>query len=383
MKKWISLLGLCGLATLPTMTGCGIFGGEKEGEEGGDCFPNGTCNAGLVCRSNLCVDDGSGPSGDENKGGSGDKDDIQKVAQACLSCGESACADSSCSSASACGKLVACTVKCSTVTDIQSAQSCASDCQKEIQGFTEQELMDGVQEAANFYQCALQSCLSECTVSVDGSGGPGGDDTEPGGGEGTKRGCDSSSHGDTSGACSTNDAVRCEDGTWVPQEECAGCAVLSPRQYCEKVVGFSLQRDPYLPEYVESGPEPISTDIQVTDNGLVAQLVLDYSSSSREQQAVLQIQLNHSVQPSSITISGLSGHGLVTLESYDGGYGCQYIVNSSGKLTLAREGEWNGCWGDALSGAPASPPYRGSNLSIKSAWGVTQATLRVSGISIQ
>lgn len=241
--------------------------------------------------------------------------------------------------------------------------------------------MDGVQEAANFYQCALQSCLSECTVSVDGPGGPGGNGTEPG--EEAKRSCDSSSHGDIRGACSTNDAVRCEGGTWVPQEECAGCAVLSSRQYCDKVVGFSLQRSPYWPEDVESGPEPISTDIQVTDNGLVAQLVLDSSSSSREQQAVLQIQLNHSVQPDSITISGLSGHSLVTLESYDGGYGCQYIVNSYGRLELAREGDWNGCWNNPFSGAPASPPYRGSNLSIKSAWGVTQATLRVSGISIQ
>lgn len=239
--------------------------------------------------------------------------------------------------------------------------------------------MDGVQEAANFYQCALQSCLSECTVSVDG---PGGDDTEPGGGEGRKRDCESSPHGYTRGSCSNNTAVRCEDGTWVYQEECAGCDVLSSRQYCEKVVGFSLARSPYFPEEVDSGPVPTSTDIQMTDNGLVAQLVLS-SAGDYQQQAVLQIQLTRDVNPNALTLSGLSGYSIVTLESPNGTYGCQYIVNSSGKLTLAREGEWNGCWSNSFSGAPESPPCSGTNLSIKSAWGVTQATLRVSGISIQ
>ena len=36
---------------------CGEPGGSQPetGTEGGTCFPNGTCNAGLTCASNLCV----------------------------------------------------------------------------------------------------------------------------------------------------------------------------------------------------------------------------------------------------------------------------------------------------------------------------------------
>ena len=42
------VLGACGRAC----TG--------EGDEGGPCFPNDTCNDGLTCLSELCVDAGEG-----------------------------------------------------------------------------------------------------------------------------------------------------------------------------------------------------------------------------------------------------------------------------------------------------------------------------------
>lgn len=41
------------------LCGIGVFfacsSGPAQGAEGGSCFPNGTCNAGLACLSNLCV----------------------------------------------------------------------------------------------------------------------------------------------------------------------------------------------------------------------------------------------------------------------------------------------------------------------------------------
>lgn len=41
------------------------------GAEGGACYPNGTCNGALACRSNLCVDLGSGAGAAANGGTSG------------------------------------------------------------------------------------------------------------------------------------------------------------------------------------------------------------------------------------------------------------------------------------------------------------------------
>src|SRR5262245_35687859 len=42
-------------------------GDKQQGGERQDCYPNGTCNAGLVCLSNACVD--PGPSGGGGTGG--------------------------------------------------------------------------------------------------------------------------------------------------------------------------------------------------------------------------------------------------------------------------------------------------------------------------
>ena len=40
---------------LGLLTCCGGGGGKQRGTEGGSCYPNGTCNAGLVCLSQFCV----------------------------------------------------------------------------------------------------------------------------------------------------------------------------------------------------------------------------------------------------------------------------------------------------------------------------------------
>ena len=52
----LSPFALCAIATV--LAACGSS--KKQGSEGGACFPNGTCNAGLVCLGDTCVQ----PSGD-------------------------------------------------------------------------------------------------------------------------------------------------------------------------------------------------------------------------------------------------------------------------------------------------------------------------------
>ncbi len=58
--EWTVLLGVA--AAFATTSSCGS-GGPAAGDEGGDCYGNGTCNDGLVCLSDLCVDLGGLPDG--------------------------------------------------------------------------------------------------------------------------------------------------------------------------------------------------------------------------------------------------------------------------------------------------------------------------------
>lgn len=48
------------------LVGCGDDSGPATGTEGGPCYPNGTCNEGLVCLSDLCVDPGTPDAGVPN-----------------------------------------------------------------------------------------------------------------------------------------------------------------------------------------------------------------------------------------------------------------------------------------------------------------------------
>ena len=46
--------------------GAACSSGPTQGDEGGSCFPNGTCNTGLTCLSNLCVKTGADAGNDVN-----------------------------------------------------------------------------------------------------------------------------------------------------------------------------------------------------------------------------------------------------------------------------------------------------------------------------
>ena len=72
MSRPLVLLGYLGVATFLAY-GCSSSssGGGAQGGEGQACFPNGTCNAGLTCYSNLCVNAGA-DGGDHDAGGGSD-----------------------------------------------------------------------------------------------------------------------------------------------------------------------------------------------------------------------------------------------------------------------------------------------------------------------
>ena len=69
---WWSWLALAALAALVVVAGCGGSSGKAAGTEGGPCYGNQSCNAGLTCASNLCVRlSGSGGGGGGSQGSSG------------------------------------------------------------------------------------------------------------------------------------------------------------------------------------------------------------------------------------------------------------------------------------------------------------------------
>lgn len=151
----------------------------KEGTEGEACYSNGTCNAGLTCLSNTCVD-ADGGDGD----GSGGKANQPSVDfEACFACGDAACPSQrqSCDGTAGCPELLECTIGCGD--DV----SCKSGCS--VEGITAQELAQASTAVANYVTCSVQACSSECVPDVglgtggsgDGTGGTGGGDDGAGG----------------------------------------------------------------------------------------------------------------------------------------------------------------------------------------------------------
>jgi hypothetical protein len=80
------------LALFAFAWGCGDGGGgEPPGSERGPCYPNGTCNAGLSCLSNVCVNTGGGAGGAPACGTAG-----QACGGAAPCCSGAVCATNTC-----------------------------------------------------------------------------------------------------------------------------------------------------------------------------------------------------------------------------------------------------------------------------------------------
>src|SRR5262245_17593104 len=80
------------------------------GAETCSCYPNGTCDIGLACRSETCVNLNDTGTASGAGGSSGGGVDVQ----ACLSCAESNCPTeaNACKSATGCDGIIQCMVGC-------------------------------------------------------------------------------------------------------------------------------------------------------------------------------------------------------------------------------------------------------------------------------
>ena len=175
-KSWLGLVGLAVFLTwLPSC------GSDKacQGAEKCECYPNDTCNAGLACRSNTCV------NLDPSAAGGASSTSVDTTA--CFACADKACVNeaAACKAASGCRDSLDCYLKCGP-TDV----ACAANCGK---GFT----ADSALKAVGYYTCATSQCLDEC-VFIPGSGGAGnsgGSENSVSAGSGNRAGMGSSAAG--------------------------------------------------------------------------------------------------------------------------------------------------------------------------------------------
>lgn len=163
--------------------------GPKQGEEGGACYGNGTCNAGLECLSQLCVNPGVDGGGDAapdvgndvvTSDASGEAGDAGDGAASCGNGTEPCCPANTCNDGGCCvdGTCVAATTACPHAFGTCTAGACGtcggtgeSCCGTGDAGqCTAPQLTcgsSGCSECGGVAQpcCALDSCLSPHTCT--------------------------------------------------------------------------------------------------------------------------------------------------------------------------------------------------------------------------
>lgn len=371
------------------------------GVEGGSCYGNGTCDDGLACFSDKCVNpNGNGP----NPSAAGF--DLG----ACFDCGEGSCATEAerCNGEGACGMLLGCALDCAG--DV----SCATDCAKATSVTAEE------QSAMVAYQsCLVTQCLDACTPEVSITPGqptpvPG---QPPTSGLTACLDCGESSCAaeasacDSSGACgqvlscaldcgtdascasncvtgvtfTTEDqnallayqsclSTQCLDecsldvsvapgtpvtpGTPVPPgtsmtpgtpptpgsptSSAEACGVVKPPETCVQAEAFVLAEDG---TELVGVAQPTYNELVVADGSVKGDWVLESG-----QLGVLQFTFSAPIDPARVALEGnLAEVEFITLEDASGS-GCQYTL-SGGRLaryTKATAGviDWYGCWGD-------------------------------------
>ena len=198
---------------------------KPQGSEGGACYGNGTCDAGLLCsEGKTCLNPsgGVGGSGGPGAGGNGNPGGIDL--EACYACGDEKCPTerATCKDTKGCETLLECTVKCG------SDASCSSQC--DLNDLSTEEKVAAATALAGYNLCAVPACVSECAPDIDtgiggtpgsGGGGPGsgGQNDGAGGGGATGSGGRSSGGSSSGGRSGTGgssgSAVVIFDGTGV------------------------------------------------------------------------------------------------------------------------------------------------------------------------
>ncbi len=304
----IQLLGL----SLAAVFGAGCGDDEKlQGTEGGACFPNGTCNLGLECRSNLCVD--LTPGSTDHSNGT----DPYVNYDDCFGCGEESCATeaSACEDAGGCDDVLKCYLDCEK-TDVSCLQQCATGLSNEM-----------VLALGNYWTCIGLNCVQDCTPQIptdnDGSdGSDGSDETE------------ACTGNETRGSCAEQDAKVCVDGVW-QNEDCGYCDIIYPTLYCGEMSAFVL----------DSAYDAVPGDLAgFEQSSTYTSAAFDFSSSSNV--GFIQLKFGELRALSYVYVDAMSGSGLVdaTLENSDSSNGCEYTISSSGLLSQTTS---DYCWGDA------------------------------------
>lgn len=208
------LLGLSGL-TLVFAAGCGSSeSSAKQGSEGQPCYPNGACNAGLVCASKLCVvlpvtdggkdaasGGGSNTGGGGTSGAAGNASGGGGADASGTDAGQDASKPPPCDliTQTGCGTGEKCTwVRTSTTLGSEVGKiACALDGNVDVNG--------GCQFASNAaggYDDCRKGEICDAPPNVDMA-------------QGTCRAiCDSKAASGTSGACPTNYACLTYGGLW-------------------------------------------------------------------------------------------------------------------------------------------------------------------------
>lgn len=205
LSRWVRN-SLVGGVSLWVASACGSSD-KPQGSEGGACYGNGTCDAGLLCsEGKTCVSSGTGGGGNSGAGGNGNPSGIDL--EACYSCGDEKCPNErqACDDAKGCSVLLECTVQCA------SDPNCASGCS--VGELSDEERVAAVSALTAYNLCAVPACVSECAPKIDtgvggtsGSGGAGsgsgGDESGGGsGGSGATGSGGKSSGGSSSGGSS-------------------------------------------------------------------------------------------------------------------------------------------------------------------------------------
>ncbi len=172
MKSWV--FGAVAALSLWAVTSCKKS--QCQGAERCACYANETCNDGLECRSNVCVNlDGSSGSG------SG----IDR--EACKACAEESCETEhdACVASSGCQDIIDCLLGCG------SDANCLADCNKGTS-------TDANSKSLAYQSCAFSQCVSDCVYDgPSGNGGSSGGVASAGGaahgGSSSKAGSSSSS----------------------------------------------------------------------------------------------------------------------------------------------------------------------------------------------
>jgi hypothetical protein len=165
MKRTMVFLAVA-LLSGASLVHCGSESSRCTGAEHCACYGNGTCNAGLDCRSQLCVNlNGTASGGEANSG------DLN--VDACLACGENTCTKESkdCKAASGCEAIIQCMIRCGK------DAVCISKCNASSSA-------DANARSLSYQACAFTRCADQCLLS-GGTGAGGNAGTGAGGASST------------------------------------------------------------------------------------------------------------------------------------------------------------------------------------------------------